>query len=55
MKKVLFLLLVIASICVGFYAGKRYYEVPLTAGTCLDAGTQSLSQKFDEVVNILKK
>lgn len=53
MKKILLLLII--GVITGFLIGKHLYEIPLTAGTCLDAGTKSLSQKFDAALKILKE
>lgn len=39
----------------GFYVGKVVFEKPVTAGTCVDTATKSISDKFDEIMGIVKE
>lgn len=48
-------LIIIALAFGGGYFVAKQQTAPLTAGACLDAGTKSVSEKFDDIINIIKE
>lgn len=39
----------------GVYTGKVFFDKPITAGTCLDTGTKSIGEKYDDIMKIIKE
>ena len=50
-----YILILIVGLGAGVWGGKKIYESPITAGTCVDSATKSIGEKFDEVVKVIKQ
>ena len=51
----LFVLAFLIGIVLGAFAYKTFAVNEITAGACVDAGTKSLGQKWDEIMGIIKE
>lgn len=52
--KYLIALALIVGLAGGFWIGKATYQVKLTAGSCLDATTQSIGESIDNFISNIK-
>lgn len=50
-----YIILVVLAFGGGAYTGKVLFDSPVTAGKCLDTGTKSLGEKYDDIMKIIKE
>lgn len=52
--KYLVAVLFVLALAGGIWIGKAVYEVKLTPGTCLDAGTKSVGESIDNFISNIR-
>lgn len=45
---------IVLSLAGGVWIGKAVYQVKMTPGTCLDAGTKSIGESIDNFISNIK-